>query len=251
MIDRLRYGSVAGRQRLGPGLFIAGVLLFLFLPIVVVVLFSFNESPRLSFPISGLSVRWYEEAFADPFFGTALRNSAIAALATAGLAGALGTIAAFGLMRIRQRGAITTALLLPALAPVLLLGIALNLAVREFGLPLGIRAVVLGHTLIALPFVVLALGCSVVSRSSSAPACAATSPPYCPRVPRRCCCSCAIVCSLRSGTDRRRAREPIPMDNLLTLACRHPHAWAALVALIAMEVVLGIDNLIFIAIVHQ
>jgi spermidine/putrescine transport system permease protein len=133
-------------------------MLFLFFPIVVVVLFSFNASPRLSFPMSGVSVRWYEEAFADPFFRVALRNSAIAAVATAGLAGALGVLAAFGLTKIRWRGAISTALLLPALAPVLLLGIAMNIAVRELGLPLGLRAVIFGHTLVALPFVVLALG---------------------------------------------------------------------------------------------
>ena len=62
-------------RRWGAGAFLVAVLLFLFLPMALIVAFSFNASPTLSFPVTGLTTRWYGEALGDEQFTGALRNN--------------------------------------------------------------------------------------------------------------------------------------------------------------------------------
>jgi spermidine/putrescine transport system permease protein len=79
------------------------VYVFLFLPIVIVVVFSFNGTNRYVTDWQGLSLKWYERAFADPNVQRALWNSATIALVNAILATAFGTMAALGLQRVPRR----------------------------------------------------------------------------------------------------------------------------------------------------
>jgi len=72
-------------------------LLFLFVPIAVVVLFSFHSTGGLSFPFRGFSLRWYEQVFSSPEFRQASVNSLVVATATAVVTLLLGTLAAYGL----------------------------------------------------------------------------------------------------------------------------------------------------------
>jgi spermidine/putrescine transport system permease protein len=134
------------RQVVG-GLLVACVIGFLALPILVTIAFSFNASPRLSFPIEGLTLDWYDRGLRDPMFRDALRNSVVAAVVTALVAALIGVPASFAL-----RG-----LLLPAIVPALLLGIALTVFLEEVGLGLSLETAIIGHVLIALPFVVLSM----------------------------------------------------------------------------------------------
>ena len=75
--------------------FVALVLIWLYVPILVIVLFSFTTSPRLSLPIEDVTLEWYGKALSDPLMTTALVNSLTLAAMTAIVAGVLGAAIAF------------------------------------------------------------------------------------------------------------------------------------------------------------
>ena len=156
-------GSRARRRRAlrrwGAGAFVAVTLLFLFAPMVLIVVFSFNASPRLSFPVTGLTTHWYTEALGDELFTDALWNSVLLACVTAVSAGLLGTAAAFGVRRFRPRvqEGIAYAALTPAIVPALVVAIALAIFLDAIGVMLSLQTAIIGHVLIALPFVFLTM----------------------------------------------------------------------------------------------
>jgi spermidine/putrescine transport system permease protein len=135
------------------------VLFFLFAPMVLIVIFAFNTSPTLSFPVKGLTFDWFRQAFADPLAIQALKNTLVLAALSAVIAGALGTSAAFGVGRFRAatRDRIMYVALLPAIMPVLVIGIALTVTLYEVGITLSVKTALIGHVLIGLPFVFLTL----------------------------------------------------------------------------------------------
>ena len=144
--------------------FIAAVLVFLFAPLAVVVLFSFNSTPRMSLPMAGLSLRWYQGLFDDAEVRQAMLRSLVAAIATAVVAGPVGVLTALGLQRLsaRLRSGLTTALLLPIAVPGLLLAIALAIYFRQvIGVGYSLADAVAGHILLALPFVILTMNAAV------------------------------------------------------------------------------------------
>jgi spermidine/putrescine transport system permease protein len=149
-----------GRRHFGAGLFVLTVLLYLYAPVVVTVLFSFADSPRLSLPIQGLTLDWYASALSNPLIVTALRNTLILAAISA-IGGCLaGTAFAFGVVRLqhlRLRQALLTASLLPAVVPLLVIGIALAVFFRFLGSQPGLLNAAIGHVLVSLPFVILSL----------------------------------------------------------------------------------------------
>jgi spermidine/putrescine transport system permease protein len=146
-------------RRWGAAAFMVAVLLFLFLPIVLIVVFSFNSSPTLSFPIRGFTIDWYREVFSDPLFVTAFKNSLELAGITAVVAGLLGTTAAFAVGRFGRRlqSGITYAVLVPSILPVLVIAIALAVFLSAIGITLSLKTAAIGHILIAFPFVFLIL----------------------------------------------------------------------------------------------
>jgi len=149
---------------LGPTLFIALVLAFLFAPLIVIVVFSFNSTASLAFPITGFSLRWYSKAFDDPEVVAAIGRSAIAALATGVIAGGIGILAALGLQGLppRIRGAIQSLVLIPIAMPALLLAIGLAIYYNRLGIkPSRLPMAISGHILIALPFVLLTMSAAL------------------------------------------------------------------------------------------
>ena len=139
---------------------VAAILFYLYAPIVVIVLFSFATSPRLSLPIEGLTLDWYRAALADPLMVTALKNSITLALASAIIAGGLGTAFSFGVMKVKQdrwRQPLIGASLLPAVVPLLVIGIALAVFFRGLGMRPGLLNAAVGHIVVCLPFVVLTM----------------------------------------------------------------------------------------------
>ena len=138
---------------------IALVLLTQFLPVALIVLFSFHATPRLSFPFDGFSVRWYEALFAQPRFVTALTNSLVAALIAAVVCGIAGTLAAFSIqaLGIKTRTAAEGLFTIPNVTPPLLLGVGLALLTQFLGITRGMSTIIAGHIIVALPFVVLAM----------------------------------------------------------------------------------------------
>lgn len=132
--------------------------LFLGLPLALVILFSFNSSALTSLPLTGFTLDWYVRLFAKAAFWPALWNSLVVAFAVAALSILIGTLAALTLARMApaRAGLIIGALSVPMMLPALIIGVALmSYFVRLLDVPLGLATVVLGHLVIAQPFVVL------------------------------------------------------------------------------------------------
>lgn len=137
---------------------VAALLAFLYMPIVLLVLFSFETSRTPGLPILGLTTHWYELLFADTIIQTAIFNSFLVAGVVAVLATIIGTMAAFPLVRGRLRFADATRLLftLPIMVPGIVLGIGLLLFFRRvLDVQLSLLTVIAGHLVFTTPFVVL------------------------------------------------------------------------------------------------
>ena len=134
------------------------ILVFLYLPIAFLILFSFEKADTPGFPITGLTTHWYEAMLADSAIHTALLNSVEVALVVALLATVIGTMAAFALVRGAGRFSDTGRLLftLPIMIPGVLIGIGLLIFVRRaINLQLGLHTVIAGHLVFTTSFVVL------------------------------------------------------------------------------------------------
>ncbi len=145
-------------RRLLRALFVL-VVLFLYAPILVLMVFSFNDSTLPAFPLSGFTLRWYHEFVDNSDLRASLVTSAeIAALSSLG-AVFLGTLASIALARRRFRGkAIASAFLLsPLVIPFVVFGISLLLLFHELGIPRSVLTVVIGHVVITLPYTLLVL----------------------------------------------------------------------------------------------
>lgn len=143
-----------------PVVFVGLVIAYLYAPIAVIVIFSFTTSPRLSMPIEGLTLDWYAKAFENPLIATALQNSLLLAAVSALLSGVVGAAFAFWLVtlkRARLRATLLTASLMPAIVPLLVIGISLAVAFRVVGMQQGLLNAAIGHILVSLPFVVLTM----------------------------------------------------------------------------------------------
>jgi ABC-type spermidine/putrescine transport system permease subunit II len=132
-------------------------LVFLFVPLIVVVLFSFHRTGALSFPFQGFSLRWYREVFSSFEFRQALKNSAIVATVVAAVTLLLATAAAYGLSRMRSRLRAPMALLffLPLTLPGLFLGISMLVFFARVDLKLSLFTVVLAHLVYVFPYFLL------------------------------------------------------------------------------------------------
>ena len=139
--------------------FFAIVLLFLYAPIAILLVFSFNRSAVPTFPLSGFTLRWYREFITNADMQAALETSAIVAAISSLIAVALGVLAAIGLTRsrFRGRGIVTAILLTPLVIPLVVLGISLLLLFHVLGIPLSIMTVVIGHVVLSLPYTILVL----------------------------------------------------------------------------------------------
>jgi spermidine/putrescine transport system permease protein len=132
-------------------------IVFLFAPLAALIIFAFNRSAVPVLPIAGLSVRWFQRAFADTELTGALLRSVEIGAATGLFATALGIMASLGLSarRLRLRAVIVAILLLPLVVPYISLAVGLLLVLNELGLQISLGGVFLGHVVIALPFSIL------------------------------------------------------------------------------------------------
>jgi putative spermidine/putrescine transport system permease protein len=131
------------------------VLLFLVAPLVAVVPISFTSGTVLSLPLPGLSLRWYEDFFDSERWLAATRNSILVGGATAVLATILGGLAAFGIWLGRPRGWVIAMLSAPLVVPSVIAGLAMYFAAAIVGLNGTFAGLVLAHTVLALPYVVV------------------------------------------------------------------------------------------------
>jgi len=138
------------------------VLLFLLAPLIVVLPLSFSAGEMMSLPVRDLSWRWYQAFFLDSHWQAASRNSLLVGLATMVLATSLGTLAAIGIRFGGRRARIVLAVLcLPIVVPSVIAGLAIYLAFAEAGLVNTLAGLVLAHSVLALPYVVLTVDASL------------------------------------------------------------------------------------------
>jgi spermidine/putrescine transport system permease protein len=137
--------------------YLAVVYAFLFFPAVIVVVFSFNASRFWAFPLRGFTWRWYEALLERTEALTAIRNSFLVASITTVLAVLIGAAIAIALHRWRLRWipVAEAVLLMPQLVPSLIWSIALLLLLAIVNFPMGIVSVVIGHTVLTTPYVIL------------------------------------------------------------------------------------------------
>jgi len=123
------------------------VLLFLWFPLAIILVYAFNTSNIQSWPIPGFTVRWFHVAWNDTEARDALLLSLKAALCATGVALVLGTMAAVGVARFRffGREAVSFLLVLPLALPGVITGIALSSFYTFWGVQFSLWTIVIGH----------------------------------------------------------------------------------------------------------
>ncbi len=141
-------------------MFLVVVLSVMVLPLLLVVIFSFNQSALTSFPLTGFTLGWYAKLFANDSFWPALVNSLVIGGAVAVMSVIISLLAALGLARLPSSGSqpLLAAFSAPMMLPALIIGVALlSFFVRVISVPLGLATVVLGQLVVIVPFVIAIL----------------------------------------------------------------------------------------------
>jgi putative spermidine/putrescine transport system permease protein len=133
--------------RIGLAAWTVVVVLFLWIPLLIIGLYAFNSSNIQDWPIPGLSLKWFGEAWDNPDVRDALKLSIKAALGATAVAIVLGTALAFALQRFRffGRDAISFLFVLPIALPGIVTGMSLNRFFDVAGIPLSLWTIVIGH----------------------------------------------------------------------------------------------------------
>lgn len=144
------------------------ILVFILLPSLVIIPMSFGEDKYLHFPPRGFTLDWYRQFLLDPEWRRATWLSVQVAAIVAVAATALGTLGALALVRgeIAGRGLVNLLLLSPLIVPNIVLAIAMFFFLARLGLTGTLLGFVLGHTVLAFPFVVLTVSSSLYQLDS-------------------------------------------------------------------------------------
>jgi len=131
-----------------------GYLVFIYLPVLFLPLFSFNDGIYVAFPMQGFTLRWWQEMVQQTGLLKALWNSFTVAVPVSIISTTLGMCAAKALTSYRLVGArfLTGLFTLPLVIPFIILGIALLIAFNSYGINLSLLSVGIGHVLICVPF---------------------------------------------------------------------------------------------------
>jgi spermidine/putrescine transport system permease protein len=144
------------------GLFVYAILFVVLLygPVLLLPLFSFNDSIYIAFPLKGFTTEWYGQMVNNPALMQALKNSLKVGVAVAFISTALGLLAAKAVTRFRLpgQGPVVGMIMLPLVVPSIILGIAILVVLRKFfDLQLSLWTIGAGHVLICTPFAMLVL----------------------------------------------------------------------------------------------
>jgi putative spermidine/putrescine transport system permease protein len=132
---------------------------FLVIPLVVILPLAFTSSALLIYPIPAFSFRWFIELFTVPAWQRGIINSLIIGAGTTVLATVLGVLASLGLRRRWPLigGLIRTLFMLPMVVPAVVLGIGMQILLARIGLANTYLAVIIAHTVVSVPFVVVSV----------------------------------------------------------------------------------------------
>lgn len=134
--------------------------LFLYAPIIVLIVFSFNQSKNRA-TFTGFTLKWYQDLFHNDLIMNSLWNTLIIAILASIIATVIGTVAAVGIngMKRGMRNAMMNVTYLPVINPEIITGISLMLMfvfiADLFGLELGFTTVLISHITFCLPYVIL------------------------------------------------------------------------------------------------
>lgn len=134
-------------------------LAFLYIPVLFLPLFSFNDSIYISFPIRGWTLQWYRDMFANKPLFAALMNSIRVGAITSVISTLLGIFAAKAVTRYKMPGKETVifVIMLPLVIPGIILGVAILILLSQLGIRLSLYTVTLGHILLCVPFAMATL----------------------------------------------------------------------------------------------
>lgn len=141
------------------------MVIFLLTPLLVVLPLAFTSSQLLIYPIPQFSLRWFDELFNSPIWRMAIVNSVIIGAGTTALATVLGVLAALGLRRrmIFISGFLRTLFMLPMVIPAVVLGIGMQMLIARMGIANTHLAMVIAHTVVAVPFVIVSVSGSLAA----------------------------------------------------------------------------------------
>ena len=139
------------------GTYYFGLILLLYLPIVLLFLFSLNSNASLSFPINQLTFDWYQRLFMADAVLRSARNSLVVALGSSLAATILGTMVSILMLRYKFRGQklLVALAVLPLIVPYVVLGVALLLLFSVLQIDRSLWTIGIAHTVVALPYTLL------------------------------------------------------------------------------------------------
>lgn len=139
--------SIGRTTRIVLGIVSALILAFVYIPIVLIFIYSFNSGTTPAWPPVGFTLHWWQEAIANTGLQQAFLTSIAVALVATALALVLGTLAALGVARYSffGRESISFIVVLPIALPGIVTGMALSTTFAQIGFPLGFLAIVVGH----------------------------------------------------------------------------------------------------------
>lgn len=151
-----------------PKIFLGLVLGIMYIPIVIVIIYSFNES-RISAVWGGFSTKWYQLLFQDQILFAALKNSLILALSSSLCAAVIGTLGAFGMtkLKLRSAGVIEYISSLPIMIPEIILGVIFMTFFALIGLPFGMTTLIIAHTAFCIPYVFMLVKARLIGMDPS------------------------------------------------------------------------------------
>ena len=134
-----------------------GLIALLYLPLAILFLFSVNANTSLSFPLQGLTLRWYQQLFTSPAVLNAARNSLLVAIGSGLVATILGAMVALIVARyqFRTKNLILILAILPLIVPFIVLAVALLLLFAALDINRSLWTVGIGHVVVALPYTLL------------------------------------------------------------------------------------------------
>ena len=143
------------KNKIRRNIFIISVFIFLYLPIFILVIYSFNAS-KMNIVFTHFTLKWYKELLSNTTLIEAFRNTIIIAVTSTVISTILGTISAVGLNKydFKGKGFINSLIYIPIVIPEIVLGISLLSVYTLFHLELGITSIIIAHITFSIPYVI-------------------------------------------------------------------------------------------------
>lgn len=156
------------KKRRFPAIYLALILILMYIPLVVTVVYSFNES-KISTVWGGFSLKWYAQLFQNRDLMEALGNSILLALLSGAFAIVIGTLGAVGMNKVtcRFNAVISYLSTLPLMIPEIILGMVFLALFSLMGLPFGMVTLVIAHTVFCIPYIFIMVSARLIGMDKS------------------------------------------------------------------------------------